>query len=345
MIVRHRLTTLAAPILLALMALGLLAGCGGAGSGSSDTGGGAGGGATLTLVGYSVAREVYADLIPAFQALPGGRGVGFKQSYGASGEQSRAVAAGLDADVVAFSLEPDVTRLVDAGLVDTSWNAGPDKGFVTNSVVVIITRKGNPKHITAWDDLTKPGVQVITPNPFTSGAAQWNIMAAYGAQIAQGRSEQEALAYVAALFKNVPVQPSSGREALEVFDAGKGDALISYENEAIAAQRAGQDIDYVIPDGTILIQNPVAVVSSSSHKPQAEAFVRFLHSPAAQRIYGRAGYRPVLASVARTFRYPTPRHLFTIDDLGGWSEVRSRFFDPDDGAITKIFEDQGIATG
>jgi sulfate/thiosulfate transport system substrate-binding protein len=292
-----------------------------------------------------VAREVYADLIPAFQALPGGRGVGFKQSYGASGEQSRAVAAGLDADVVAFSLEPDVTRLVDAGLVDPDWNAGPDKGFVTDSVVVIITRKGNPKHITGWDDLTAEGVQVITPNPFTSGAAQWNIMAAYGAQIAQGRSEQDALAYVARLFANVPVQPSSGREALEVFESGKGDALISYENEAIAAQRAGDDIDYVIPDQTILIQNPVAVVTTSSHEAQAEAFVRFLHSAPAQRIYGRAGYRPVLASVAKAFHYPAPERLFTIDDLGGWPEVRSRFFDPDDGAITKIFQDKGIATG
>jgi sulfate transport system substrate-binding protein len=324
----------------------LAAGCGGDdgdGAAAAATSGSEGGG-TITIVGYSVAREVYADVIPAFTATPEGAGVSFKESYAASGEQSRAVAAGLDADYVAFSQEPDMTRLVDAGLVDEDWNAGPQKGFVSDSVVVFITRKGNPKGIATWDDLIGDGVEVITPNPFTSGAAQWNIMAGYGAQIERGKTEQQGLEYIDALFEHVPVQPASGREALEVFNAGKGDVLLSYENEAIAAQRSGIDIDYTIPDETILIENPVAVVNSSGNPAAAEAFATFALGPAGQKIFGENGYRPTDPDVAKQFDYPQPKGLFTIDDLGGWPEVRTTFFDPENGSVTKIFEGQGIAT-
>ncbi len=345
MIVRQKSRWLVLLAIAVAAMVAVAAGCGGDddSAASSDTSGSSGGG-TLTIVGYSVAREVYADVIPAFKATPEGAGVDFKESYAASGEQSRAVAAGLDADYVAFSLEPDMTRLVDAGLVDADWNSGPQKGFVSDSVVVFITRKGNPKGIKTWDDLIKDGVEVITPNPFTSGAAQWNIMAGYGAQIEQGKTEQQGLEYLDSLFKNVPVQPSSGREALEVFEAGKGDVLLSYENEAIAAQRAGQDIDYVIPDQTILIQNPVAVVNTSKNLAAAKAFETFALGPDGQKIFGDNGYRPTDPDVAKQFDYPTPKQLFTIDDLGGWPEVKTKFFDPDNGAVTKIFQGQGIAT-
>jgi sulfate transport system substrate-binding protein len=323
----------------------IAAGCGGDDDSSASSGtSGSGGGGTVTVVGYSVVREVYSDVISAFKATPEGSGVSFKEAYGASGEQSRAVAAGLDADYVAFSQEPDMTRLVDAGLVDTDWNSGPQKGFVSNSVVVFITRKGNPKGIKTWDDLLKDGVQVITPNPFTSGAAQWNIMAAYGAQIEQGKTEEQGLEYLDALFKNVPVQPASGREALEVFQSGKGDVLLSYENEAIAAQRSGIDIDYSIPDQTLLIQNPVATVNTSKNPAAAEAFLTFALGPEGQKIFGDNGYRPTDPDVAAQFDYPDPPQLFTIDDLGGWPEVRKKFFDPDNGSVTKIFQGQGIAT-
>lgn len=346
MIVRHRLTALISPLVALALALGVAAGCGGSDNASAGTsGGGDGDGATLTLVGYSVAREVYADLIPAFQATPAGKGVKFKESFGASGEQSRAVAAGLNADVVAFSLEPDITRLVDAGKVDPSWNAGPQKGMVSDSVVVFITRKGNPKRIRTWDDLTRDGVDVITPNPFTSGAAQWNILAAYGAQIERGATKAQALDYVDRLFKHVPVQPASGREALQVFASGEGDVLLSYENEAIAAQKAGQQIDYVVPDQTLLIENPDAVVSTSVSPQKAKAFVAFLRSNAGQKVFGEHGYRPVVKSVAATFGFPTPPGLFTIQKLGGWTNAKREFFDPDHGSITKIFQGQGIATG
>ena len=247
-------------------------------------GGSSGGAKSISLVAYSTPKEAYAALIPAFQATPVGKGIKFSESYGASGDQSRAVEGGLHADVVEFSLEPDVSRLVKDGLVPASWNAGPHKGIVTDSVVVLAVRKGNPKHITGWNDLVKPGVKIVTPNPFTSGGARWNIMAAYGSQIAQGKTPAQAQAFLAALLKNVVVQDKSARDSLQTFSSGKGDVLISYENEAIAAQQKGLKVDYVIPPQTILIQNPIAVTSKASNPAKAKAFVSFLRTPAAQQI-------------------------------------------------------------
>src|SRR5207302_7310671 len=211
-------------------------------------GGSSGGAKSISLVAYSTPKEAYAALIPAFQATPAGGGIKFNESYGASGDQSRAVEGGLHADVVEFSLEPDVSRLVKDGLVPASWNAGPHKGIVTDSVVVLAVRKGNPKHITGWNDVVKPGVKVITPNPFTSGGARWNIMAAYGSQIAQGKTPTQAEAFLTTLLRNTVVQDKSARDATQTFASGKGDVLISYENEAIAAQQKGIKLDYVIPD-------------------------------------------------------------------------------------------------
>src|SRR5437016_7510147 len=221
-----------------------------------------GGGKNLALLAYSTPKSAYEQLIPAFQATPDGKGVSFSQSYGGSGEQSRAVTNGLHADVVNFSLEPDVERLVKAGLVSPSWNQDSTHGFVTNSVVVIMVRKGNPKHISGWSDLVRPGVQVVTPNPFTSGGARWNIMAAYGAQLKVGKTPAQALAYLTTLFHHVVSQDSSARNALQTFLAGRGDALLDYENEAISDQKKGDPVEYVIPRDTILIQTPIAVVGS-----------------------------------------------------------------------------------
>src|SRR4051812_23469578 len=248
---------------LALAALAVLiavvaAGCGGQSSASAE------GDSKLTLVAYSTPKEAYAQIIPAFRKTSAGNGVGFDQSYGASGEQERAVEGGLPADVVALSLEPDVTKLVKAGLVDKGWNADRYHGFVTDSIVVFEVRKGNPKHIRTWADLVKPGVDVISPNPFTSGGAKWNISAAYGAQLAQGRSPAQALDYLTRLFKNVSVLDKSAREAGQTFASGKGDVLIAYENEAITAQQKGETVDFVRPDQTILIENPAAVVNKTN---------------------------------------------------------------------------------
>jgi sulfate transport system substrate-binding protein len=319
---------------LLLAALGLAA-CGSSSSGSSS------GSSHVTLVAYSTPQGAYEKLIPAFQATPAGKGVSFSQSYGPSGEQSRAVANGLHADAVNFSLEPDVTRLVKAGLVSSSWNQNATHGFVTESVAVIIVRKGNPKHITSWSDLTKPGVGVLTPNPFTSGSARWNIMAAYGAQIKEGKSPAEAEAYLKALFHNVVSQDSSARNALQTFLAGRGDALIDYESEAIADQKKGAAIEYVIPPHTILIQNPVAVVGSSA---SASKFVSYLVSPAGQKIWAQEGYRPVVPGVAAPGQFPTPTGLFTIADLGGWTVVSKQFFEPETGIVTKIEQSLGVST-
>jgi sulfate/thiosulfate transport system substrate-binding protein len=343
------LALLAVAIAVALVA----AACGGA----DDTAGGgsASGGSSstsgtktqLSLVAYSTPQVVYDEVIPAFRKTEQGAGVGFKESFGASGDQSRAVEAGLPADVVAFSLAPDMDRLVKAGLVDESWASTPTQGFVSKSVVSLIVRKGNPKNIRTWDDLLKPGVKVLTPNPFTSGAAKWNILAAYGAKSGGGENAHAGLAYLRELItKHVAVQDKSGREALNNFASGTGDVLISYENEAITAQKKGQKVDYVIPDQTILIENPIAVVSKSSHPEQAKAFLNFALSSAGQQKFADWGYRPVDQKVldANKAKFPTPKGLFTIRDLGGWPKVNDEFFDPDKGSVAKIEQAAGVST-
>jgi sulfate/thiosulfate-binding protein len=291
---------------------------------------------TLTLVAYSTPREAYEAIIPLFQATPDGAGVQFETSYAGSGEQSRAVEGGLPADVVAFSLEPDITRLVKAGLVAEDWNADEYKGMVTDSVVALAFRTGNPKGIASWDDLIKEGVEVITANPLTSGGARWNILAAWGAFLKTGKTEEEATEYLRQLFTHVPVQDKSAREALATFAGGKGDVLISYENEAIAAQQAGEELEYIVPDQTILIENPVAVVTESANSEKAQAFTDFLRTPDAQKVFGEKGYRSILPEVLETFDFPTPPTLFTIADLGGWSDVTTKLFDPDNGIVAKV---------
>jgi sulfate transport system substrate-binding protein len=326
----------AAALLVAGMALA--AGCGGSGG----TGGGSD---KLTLVASSTPREAYEALIPAFQKTDAGKGVTFSQSYGASGDQSRAVQNGLAADVVAFSLEPDMAKLVDAGLVAKDWNADEHEGMVTNSVVVFVTRKGNPKNIRTWDDLIKPGVEVIEPNPFTSGGAKWNIMAAYGAQLQAGRTPEQAQAYLLELFRHVPVQDKSAREALQTFIGGKGDVMLAYENEAINAQQKEQPVDYVVPDNTILIENPIAVTTRSKDEAKASAFVDFLRSEAGQRLYAERGYLPVNQAVAASADFPHPKGLFTIKDLGGWSDVNKKFFDKEAGIVADIERTVGVSVG
>jgi sulfate/thiosulfate transport system substrate-binding protein len=327
--------------LLALAAIAvaaLVTACGGTSEDSAEAGSD---GAKLTLVAYSTPREVYAQLTKDFAKTAEGKGVSFDESYAASGEQSRAVENGLKADVVAFSLAPDVTRLVDADLVDANWADDEWKGMVSNSVVVFAVRKGNPKGIKTWDDLTKEGVEVIEPNPFTSGGAQWNVMAAYGAQLKQGKTHEQAVEYLRELFKHVSVQDKSAREALQTFTGGKGDVLLAYENEAILAQKKGEDLDYVVPDETILIENPVAVTKDAPE--QAVAFLDYIRSEEAQRVFGKAGYRPVNKDVGDEFEYPLPPKLFTIDDLGGWAEVREQFFDRENGIMADIQREVGAA--
>ncbi|HEY4729237.1 MAG TPA: extracellular solute-binding protein, partial [Actinomycetes bacterium] len=217
--------------------------------------------------------------------------------------------------------------------------------MITNSVVVFITRKGNPKNIKTWDDLIKPGVEVIEPNPFTSGGAKWNIMAAYGAQLQAGKTPEQAADYLLELFRHVPVQDKSAREALQTFVGGKGDVMLAYENEAINAQQKEQPVDYVVPDTTILIENPIAVAAKSRNPTAAKAFVDFLRSEPAQKTYAAKGYRPVDQAAAASARFPKPSGLFTIRDVGGWPEVNKRFFDKEGGIVARIERQVGVSVG
>lgn len=261
--------------------------------------------------------------------------------------QAKAVIAGLPADVVDLSLEPDMQRLVSAGLVARNWNKNAYGGFVTRSVVVFVVRNGNPKKIKTWDDLVKPGVQVVTPNPFTSGGARWNVMAAYGAQLRNKKTPKQAIAYLGELFRHVVSQDTSARNALQTFLAGRGDVLLTYENEAILAQQQGRPVYFIIPKATIQIENPLAVISKSKNKAQAQAFYRYLYAPAAQKLFAETGYRPVVRSVGRqyTSKFPPRPQLFKIGYVGGWSKVSTQFFDPQNGVMAKIERSLGNSTG
>jgi sulfate transport system substrate-binding protein len=334
---RRRGLALAAAATAALVAL---TGCGA----SSD----AASGDKVNLVGFSILEGVNKTTIADFEKTSEGKGADFKTSYGASGDQSRAVVGGQPADVVHFSLETDMTRLVDAGLVAKDWNAGPTKGIGSQSVVVIAVRKGNPKNIKGWDDLVKPGIKIVTPNPGSSGSARWNILAAWGHVIANGGTEDDAKAFLKKFFGNVAALPGSGREATTAFTGGVGDALISYENEAITARANRADIDYVVPDDTLLIQNPVAVTTDASKA--ATDFVRYLIGKEGQLDYAEAGFRPLVDVGSFETKgandpanpYPTPATLLTIaDDFGGWTDAAKKFFDENDGIITKIQAETG----
>lgn len=320
----------------------VLAACGG---GSSDVAGGDanGGGdkAKLTLVAYAVPEPGWSKIIPAFAASAEGKGSGVTTSYGASGDQSRAVADGKPADIVNFSVEPDVTRLVKAGKVAEDWNAGATKGIPFGSVVSLVVRKGNPKHIKDWDDLLKPGVEVVTPSPLSSGSAKWNLLAPYAAKSNGGKDQQGGLDYVEKLVgEHIKLRPGSGREATDVFLQGSGDVLISYENEAINVERQGKPVEHLNPPQTFKIENPVAVVSGSQHQDRANALKNFLYTPEGQKLWAEAGFRPVDPAVAADFAkdFPTPQKLWTIADLGGWKTVDPALFDKDNGNITKIYK-------
>jgi sulfate/thiosulfate-binding protein len=298
---------------------------------------------TVNLVAYSTPQEAYQKIEQAFRKTDTGKAVTFKESFGASGDQSRAVDSGQPADYVAFSLEPDMTRLVKSGKVAADWNSNATKGMVTESVVVFVVRKGNPKNIKTWADLAKPGVEVVTPNPFTSGGARWNVMAGYGAQSDGGKDEAAGKQYLLDLFKNVTVQDDSARKSLQTFSGGKGDVLIAYENEAIFAQSKGEQIDYVVPDTTLLIENPAAVTTGAKDAEAAKAFLAYVLSPDGQKIFVENGYRPVIDGVPGADKFPTPKKLYTIADFGGWDAVTKKFFDPKGSIMSDVERSIGVS--
>jgi sulfate/thiosulfate transport system substrate-binding protein len=304
-------------------------------------------GTNLSLVAYSTPNIAFGKLISSYQSTPQGKDVSFSQSYGPSETQANAVINGLGADVVDFSLQPDMDNLANAGLVAKTWNKNPYNGYVSRSVVVLVVRDGNPKKIKTWDDLVKPGVDVVAANPFTSGGARWNVLAAYGAQLREGKTKKQAEAYLNTLFHHVVSQDTSARNALNTFLSGRGDVLLTYENEAKLAQQQGKPVFFVIPKATIQIENPIAVTSKSKDKAAATAFVKWLYTPQAQTIWAQNGYRPVLGSVAKKFakEFPSRPQLFKIAYVGGWSYVVPHFFDPDKGVMARIEKSLGVSTG
>jgi sulfate/thiosulfate-binding protein len=297
-------------------------------------------GTNLSLVGYSTPKAVMGKIIQAWQQTPDGKDASFSQSYGASTDQARAVANGLKADIVFLSTGDDVNLLVNAGLVDSKWNHQGYNGIGADTVVVFAVRNGNPKHIKNWSDLIRPGVQVLTPNPFSSGSAKWNILAAYGAQRRLGKTDKQATAYVQELFKHVVSQDTSGRNATNTFLSGKGDVLITYESEALNARLNGQDIQYVIPRQSMLIELPIAVLKNSANKDLANKFIQYVKGSAAQDLFAQYGFRPVNPAVAKKYasKFPARPGIFKVDDkiIGGWRHADAVWFDPNKGRMVGI---------
>lgn len=345
----------------------------GACGGATDQPGGAdisSGDRHLSLVAYATPKPGFDVILPAFRATPQGAGIGFSQSYGASGDQSRKVARRVPADVVNLSVEPDVTRLVKAGVVDANWKtAFPNRSTPFGSVVALVVRQGNPKNIHTWSDLLRPGIEVVTPNPGSSGSAKWNLLAPYAVASRGGADDAAGRRYISELVRDhVHVQPKSGREATTAFEQGQGDVLITYENEAIMLARKNNTlapnarVDYVIPAQTFKIENPVAIVNTTRDRPAATAFVDYLFSPPAQRLWAAQGFRPVDPAVAAATAGLFPGHiekLWTITELGrrlghgtagadgsggkdltGWKAVDTKLFGKT-GAITEIYASGG----
>jgi sulfate/thiosulfate transport system substrate-binding protein len=322
-------------LLLAVLILPILFGCATAAQAK-------GAGTTLNLVAYSTPKPVMAKLISRFGHRPAGQGVSFTQSYGPSGSQAKAIAAGQPTDIAFLSTGLDMDTVADAGVVPKNWNNAPFGGIAADSVVAFVVRPGNPKHIHGWKDLTKPGVQVVTPDPFPSGSAKWNVLAAYGAMRKAGESNKQAVQFVTKLFKNVVSQDSSGSNASNTFFSGKGDVLITYESEAYAAFAAGKQGTLIVPKPTMLIQLPM--VAATDAPPAAKAFVSYAHDPKQQRIFAANGYRPVVKAVLKRpdlagwrKKYDTGP-TFNIHDklFGGWLKVNRVWFDPDTGRMVAI---------
>lgn len=327
---------------LALLVAVLVAGCGGS---DNATGANSSGGAKLDVVGYSTPESVYAETLePAFAKTSQGNGVSFSNSFGASGDQSRAVVAGQPASVVHFSQAGDMERLVEEGeLVAKDWESQPYGGIATDSVVVIMVRKGNPEGIHSFKDIADKGVDVVTPNPFSSGSARWNIMAVYGSALEEGDSPTQALAAVKKVLEQTVAQPGSGRDAFSAFSQGEGDVLLTYENEAIKAEKEGEDVEYVIPPSTIQIETPIAVTQAAP-EPAAEDFLKFLWSDEGQELWAENGYRPVNPKLVDPKQFPTPKELFQIGRFGGWGKVNDEFFDEETGSVAKIEGELGVST-
>jgi sulfate/thiosulfate-binding protein len=339
-------------VVLVLTLVSMLAACGGQATsapGQPSSTQPATGQVKLILGAYTTPREAYRELIPIFQKQwkeKTGQDVVFEESYLGSGAQSRAIVEGFEADVAALSLQADIDRIEKAGLITRDWNSGPYKGMISDSIVSFAVRQGNPKGIKDWADLAQPGLEILTPNPKTSGGAMWNVLALYGAAkrgFVEGvPKDDEAAAqdFLLKVLNNVTVLDKGARESITNYEKGVGDVAITYENEVLVGQQSGQNYELVIPRSTILIENPVAVIDAYVDKhgtrEVAEAFVNFLSTKEAQEVFAKYGLRSVDPEVAKatTSQYPAVEDLFTIDYFGGWGKATSDFFG-DDGIFYK----------
>jgi len=337
---RRRRGTAVLPLALLVLLMGLIAaGCGS----DDDSATGSSSGGKLDVVGYSTPEAVYEEALePGFESTPDGEGVSFSNSFGASGDQSRAVEAGQPASVVHFAQGGDMIRLVESGQVAPDWDKQKYDGIAQDSVVVMTVRKGNPEGLKSIDDLLTEDVEIVTPNPFSSGAARWNIMAVYGSQLHEGKSPQQALDAVKTVLEKTVVQPGSARDALAAFTQGQGDVLLGYENEAIKAQEEGEEVEYVIPPSTILIETPIAVTKDAPEA--ARKFLDYIWSDAGQQLWADNGYRPVNPNLIDEKQFPTPEDLFTIAEFGGWEKVNDEFFDDETGSVAEIEKELGVST-
>jgi sulfate/thiosulfate-binding protein len=310
----------------------------------------------LLLAAYSVPKEAYEKrIIPAFirqWKQKTGETIQVRSSFAASGAQARAVVGGLEADIAALSLESDLQQLVKAGLVTYDWKQGAQKGIVTTSIVALGVRKGNPKSIQGWEDLTKPGVEVLYPSPKTSGGAMWDVIAVYGAGLNQGKQkglagaavDQHAADLVRRVQRNVKVMDKSGRESVTTFERGVGDVIVTYENELLPRIKQGRPYELIFPAETVVVENPIAVIDRNADRHHvrdlADAFVSFLNGEEAQQAFVEFGFRPANEAVARASAsaFVHPPHVFTIEDLGGWDRVFAALFSPQ-GAWTKAVEE------
>ena len=344
---RRRSVTVGLLAALTLLVAIVVAGCGGSDSTAtgSDTGSSSSSGGKLDVVGYSTPESVYAETLePAFEKTSQGTGVSVSNSFGASGDQSRAVVAGQPASIVHFSQAGDMERLVEEGeLVAKDWESNKYKGIATDSVVVILTRSGNPEGIKSFKDIEDKDVDVVTPNPFSSGSARWNIMAVYGSALEEGDSPDQALEAVKSVLEKTVAQPGSGRDAFSAFSQGEGDVLLTYENEAIKAEKEGEDVEYVIPPSTLQIETPIAVTKDAP-EPAAEDFLNWLWSDEGQELWAENGYRPVNPKLVDPKQFPTPKQLFKISKFGGWGKVNDEFFDEESGSVAKIETELGVST-
>jgi sulfate/thiosulfate transport system substrate-binding protein len=333
-------------LLVALVVAGALQGCGSSGKSGNKV--------TLILGGYTTPREAYGKgVIPAFKAYwkeKTGQDVEFQESYQGSGAQSRAIIGGFEADIAALSLEGDIDKIAEAGLITHDWRSKLNRGIVSTSIVVIAVRPDNPKGIKDWADLASPGLNVLTPDPKTSGGAQWNMNAIYGAALrgfAGVPKDDKAAAqeFLKSILRNVSIMDKGARESITNFEKGVGDAAVTYENEVLVARLAGQNYNYVVPHSTILIENPISLVDRYVDKhgvrDVAEAFVDFLWTQEGQRAYAKYGLRPVVPTAVGAdlvTQFPAVQDLWKIDYLGGWKKVAEEIYGPQ-GVYSKITEE------